>query len=224
MAEQHFDAFTNEYDSTLPPATPETTPDEPTIYHHTLTDQLANDAITAEEFEPDMAELERLGYVKRIPGETEVYPLRAERWMHTDRPVRNVPVDSLVNGFTKGIEDRLLDAVNQLGAATVAYGEALDLHSAAVVDAYESQATLDYAELDYRAKLLAHGVPGSNEPTRKINLDLAVMDDEALGELRIDADKCRHAKTQAETSLRKCDQAQKSIHAQISALTALLQH
>ena len=177
-----------------------------------------------EEIGQDLAELERLGHITSDYTPTRPVYKRTFTEAELDRIASaddDAPAPSIMRVC---ITDRLLRAIDELGVATVAYGNALDRHAAAVIAAYEAAETLAYGELDFRAQQYVNTVPGKNEAERKVNLDLAVMDDATLNELRVIDETCRHERTRTEAAVRALDVQQKSWRAQIAALQALLRH
>lgn len=193
-------------------------PDEAPIYQCHITEERIAGVFTEEDIADALGALEEGGHVRA----EAVYPGYERAYIPTERPVWRVELDKPVTIFSQTLIDRLLTAVEELGTATVAYGEALDRHAAAVIAAFESDATLEYHELDFRAQRYAEGVAGKNETERKANLDLAVMDDDLLSDLRAASDQRRHDKTRTGATERKCDVLQKSLRDQIAALSTLL--
>jgi hypothetical protein len=163
-------------------------------------DPTADEELTEAEIEQGLRELEALGYITRVS-----YPTK--------------PTDSIIGASVAG---GILDVQRDLRAATDAYDAADTAFAEAVIALRDSRLTYEYAELDFRAKAYAEGVPGKNEAERKVNLDLMVADDETLSELIRDLDQKQDACTRAEHALLRADKRHKALRAEITALGQLV--
>lgn len=142
----------------------------------------------------------------------------------TARPMQRIVVPHRDGDSTIHISlvEGVLTAQQELRDATATLALALRVKVEAAIAETDARRTYDYAELDFRAKRLAAGVPGTNEPTRKINLDLAVMDDEELGELRLVCEMRQETRLRAEADEREADLRHKALRVELAALGQLV--
>ena len=120
------------------------------------------------------------------------------------------------------IVEGVLTAQQGLRDATAALEIAIKTLASATAAETTARHEYDYAELDFRAKRLAESVPGKNETERKINLDLAVMDDEELSDLRSALDGARDCRARQEALHRCADIRHKAARVELAALGQLV--
>lgn len=142
----------------------------------------------------------------------------------TARPTERIVIPHHADESTIHITivEGVLTAQRLLREATTTLALALRVRMEASIAETEARLTYEYAELDFRAKFLAQGVPGTNEPTRKVNLDLAVADDEDLGELRLAYEVKRDLRLRAEVDERGADIRHKALRVELAALGQLV--
>lgn len=127
--------------------------------------------------------------------------------------------DTVIRSMT--LSDAIAATIEQLRAATTEYESASRALAQAECEAAESEHLHRLNEVAVRADLLAKGLVGKNETERNAFLAAALQEDEHITHSRIKAKAWGDRRRAVASRYSIADQAQKSLRAQLAALTAL---
>ncbi len=215
--ERHFDAWTNSYDATPPPATP----DEPTVYHRTLSDGEIAGPLTEAEIAEALAGLAEQGYV------TATWTPTAPRRTFSEAEIARIaegdydPAPAIVR---IGVTDRLLRAIDDLGVATREYCTTGDVLVSTQILRNDTAARTSTREDIVRVHHDAAIESGKNETQRKMIAARLLNDDSMLRGLRQDTATLDGDCLRYERAHKNAYHLMDSLRAQIAGLTALLAH